>query len=123
MYYLLEDKRIINSETDEFLIHCREESKTDSDYACSAEELIEAHIGKISTYSENIFELIEVGDYVEVGERRWLFKIQEDEKGKYFYYDRFLRYYISNKNVYEYIQKIFKLNLEGDLKLVWKKGE
>ena len=73
------------------------------------------------TQSDSVFDLIEEGDFLELNDKRWLFKVLKDSKGLYFYHDRFLKHYVLNNNVQQNIKKIYKPNSDGDLHLVWTK--
>ena len=109
-YVLIDCNKIIDIQSDEWLLHCKEQAKIDEDYNVPFRELIEAHLGKIKKQSDNVYDLIEretdlvkielLGNYFNIVEAKTL-------NGNWKENDR--------------ISTIYKPNANGDYIKVWEK--
>ena len=68
-YVLIDSNMIIDTHTDKWLLHCKEQAKTDEDYNVPFSELIKVHLGEIKAQSDNVYDLIEVGDLIKDDDR------------------------------------------------------
>ena len=120
MYYLFENNKICNIEKS------KNDEENFSDEAF--DKLVEQRHGKIKKKSENVFDLIEVGDLVEGKWRFWQRFIREVvslanyEEYKIITLDGFVSVSVSNnRENTDKVDAIYKPNKNGDYICVWRR--
>ena len=110
---------------------------TESNEIISDEEKEKMNVNNIKKQSDNVFDLIEVGDLIEEGDFNEIYKVKIFDNGNYEFRnsvfdkyngDLYVKYEACDDEYYSYIEtlgainivKIFKPNEKGDYIKVWE---